>query len=312
MENIKVLTPCSSANLGSGFDVFGLALKLFSDTLTVELVEEGITVEVTGLEAGEIPSNLDRNTAGLVAKKLLLGRKVGAKIRITKGIPIGKGLGSSGASAAACVFALNNILDLGLSKNEQVTIAAMGEFASAGAIHADNVAASLLGGFVIVQYLSPSFKTIRLDPPLNLEVALALPLIETPDNKTAVAREILPKHVSFKDAISNAGNSALLVAGLHLGDVEMIGQGMNDLIVEPFRKKLIPGYDNIKKAALSAGASGVAISGAGPSIIAVLDSTLISADNVAAAMKESFQDLDIACEVFCSSPSFKGTINISD
>jgi homoserine kinase len=310
MKKIKVKAPCSSANLGSGFDVFGLALEMFHDTLTAELTDKDITVEVTGLGAKEIPTDLDRNTAGLVAKILIADRKVGVKLLLEKGIPLKLGLGSSGASAAACAVALNELLNLRLSTNEVIKTAAMGEVAAAGAGHADNVAASVLGGFTIVQTLGKNLVAVRLDPPRNLEVALALPYIKTPENKTAEARAVLPKSVDFGDAVANAGNAASLVAGFHLGDVEMIGHGMTDLIVEPARKQLIPGFDNVKKVALKAGAAGVAISGAGPAVIAIVDSAKYSAANLASTMKEAFNAEGIHCEACCTKPSFSGVVKI--
>ena len=310
MQSIKVRSPCSSANLGSGFDSFGLALEAFHDTLTLELTDEEIRIEVTGVEAENIPTNIEKNTAGLVAKKLLQDRDISVKIHLHKGIPLRMGLGSSGASAAACAYGLNKLLDLGLSKNDIIKWAAVGEAAAAGASHADNVAASVLGGFTIVRTEGDSLAAVRLDPPPNLEVALALPHVKTPKNKTAAARAVLPRFVPFKDAISNIQNAASLVAGFHIGDVEMIGRGMTDMIVEPFRKKLIPGYESVKKAALDAGAAGVAISGAGPGIIAIVDSTRTLTEDVADAMGEAFRDEGIECETCCSKPSLRGTERI--
>jgi homoserine kinase len=310
MKKIKIEAPCSSANLGSGFDVFGLALEAFHDTLTAELTDKGITVKVTGLGAERIPTDLDRNTAGLVAKVLAADRGVGVRILVEKGIPLKLGLGSSGASAAACAVALNELLGLGMSKNEIVKTAAMGEVAAAGAGHADNVAASVLGGFTMVQAWGEELVAVRLDPPHNLEVALALPRIETPENKTAMARAVLPKSVGFGDAVANARNAASLVAGFHLGSVEMIGRGMTDLIVEPARKRLIHGFDTVKKAALKVGAVGVAISGAGPAVIAIVDSAKFSTANVASAMKEAFESEGIQCEACCTRPSINGTVKV--
>jgi len=310
MQSIKVRSPCSSANLGSGFDSFGLALEAFFDTLTVKLIDEEIRLKITGVGAENIPTSIEKNTAGLVAKRLLRNRDVGVEIQIHKGIPLRMGLGSSGASAAACAFALNELLDLRLSTNEIIQLAAAGEAAAAETGHADNVAASILGGFTIVRTFGDSLIAVRLDPPPNLEVALALPQIKTPENKTAAARAVLPRLVQFKHAVSTIQNAAFLVAGFHIGDVEMIGQGMTDKIVEPFRKKLIPGYEDVKKAALDAGAAGVAISGAGPGIIAIVDSMKVSAEDVAHAMGEAFRDEGVECETYCSKPSLRGTERI--
>lgn len=310
LDRVRVIAPCSSANLGSGFDVFGLALEAFYDTLTAELTDNDIKVEVSGLGAEKIPTDPSRNTAGLVAKNLLAGRGLGVNIGLEKGIPSRMGLGSSGASAAACAVALNHLLGLGLVRDELVRLAALGEVAAAGASHADNVAASVLGGFTIVRAHEEWFKVVRLDPPPNLEVALAMPSVETPQNKTAKSRAILPKSVAFNDAVTNVKNAALVVAGFHLGDIDMIGRGMTDALVEPARMRLIPNYLETKKAAYAAGASGVAISGAGPAVIAVVDADKVSAGTVASAMKNAFLEGGIRCEGLCSRPSVKGTVKI--
>jgi len=311
MERVKVVSPCSTANLGSGFDVFGLALEAFHDTLTAELAEGGVAIEVAGLEAENIPSDAQKNTAGVVASELLKNRNLGVRIRVEKGVPMRMGLGSSGASAAASAVALNHLLGLQLSQTELVQVAAKGEIASSGAAHADNVAACILGGFVIVQAYGEQFSVARLDPPLNLEVALAMPLIETPKNKTAAARAILPKSVALHDAVYNVGNAASVVAGFHLGDVEMIGRGMHDRLVEPARCKLIPNYGAVRKNALEAGASGVAISGAGPSMVAVVDKAKASAQDVADSMRDAFLAVGVECRTCCSKPSTKGTVRVS-
>jgi len=310
MKRVKIAAPCSSANLGSGFDTFGLALEAFHDTLTAELTDKDIIIKYAGLGAEGIPTDPERNTAGLVAKTLVADQKVGVKLHVEKGIPLKMGLGSSGASAAACAVALNELLNLELSKNEIIKYAAMGEVAAAGAGHADNVAASVLGGFSIVQVWGEKIVGVRLDPPRNLEVALALPRIETPENKTAKARAVLPKMVDFRNAMSNTHNAASVVAGFHFGDVEMIGRGMTDLIVEPARKQLIPGFDAVKKAALRTGAAGATISGAGPAVIAIVDSTKNKASNVASAMKEAFERGGIRCEALCTKPSLSGAVKV--
>lgn len=310
MDRIKVMSPCSSANLGSGFDVFGLALEVFHDTLSAEITDGSTTVEVAGLDADKIPTDLDRNSGGLVAKRLIEGHDIGVKIKIEKGIPLKMGLGSSGASAAACAVALDFLLHLDLSQDELVTAAAVGETAAAGASHADNVAASILGGFAMVQARGDSLQAVRLDPPPSLEVALAMPLIETPEGKTAMARAILPKSVPFENAISNVRNAASIVAGFHLGDVDMIGRGMEDVIVEPARMRLIPNYEAVKKAALGSGASGVAISGAGPAVIAIVDDAKVSAVDVAGAMRDAFLGAGVQCESCCSRPSSEGTVKV--
>ncbi|MEM3061539.1 MAG: homoserine kinase, partial [Candidatus Bathyarchaeia archaeon] len=164
---VKVLSPSTIANLGPGFDVFGLAVNAFYDEVIVEISSSpSIEICVNGIDSSIVPKNPSKNTAGLVAMNLLerIGSKNGLKIFIKKGIPVGKGLGSSAACAVACALALNKLFGLDLSKNELIALAAEGEKASAGVPHADNVAAATLGGFTVLNSYDP-LNAIRIDPP---------------------------------------------------------------------------------------------------------------------------------------------------
>ena len=263
-KSVKVRTPSSTANLGPGFDVFGLALDAFYDEVTVSRIEKGIVITTQD----DIPVKIDQNTAGLVAKAMKKKFKIsgGIEIKIKKNIPPGFGLGSSAASAAACAVGINKLYNLKLSPNELVSYAGIGEKASAGSIHYDNVAASVLGGFVIVN--SNPLNVVRVDAPNDLVLCIAVPEIKVPKKKTKVSRSVIPKVVKLSDAVVNLANATNVVAGFLNNDSKLIGESVKDIIVEPARKHMIPGFNIVKKNALRAGAFGVTISGAGPSVIA--------------------------------------------
>ena len=282
MRSITIRAPSSTANLGPGFDVFGMALDAFSDTLTLEKADSGITVRGSG-----VPSSPDRNTAGMVAAAMIERFAIpgGVRMDIAKGVPVGLGMGSSAASAAAAAAAVNALYDLGLDRNTLVECAGIGERASAGVIHYDNVAASLLGGFVIVR--TDPLDVIRIDPPGGLVLCLGVPDIRTPQQKTQVSRGAVPKSVGMSEHTRNLANAAAMVSGFHAGDPAAIGSAVRDAIVEPARRHMIPGFDAVRDGALRAGALGVTISGAGPSVISFLSGT-DDADAVAAAMRAGF------------------------
>lgn len=310
VSSVMVTAPCTTANLGPGFDVFGLALDAFHDTVQIQSKsEEGVILEVAGADSRNVPRDPNLNSAGLVAKHLLsqLEDEVGVRIRLEKGIPVGKGLGSSAASAAATAVGLNRLLGLELTVNRLVEAAAQGEIASAGAPHADNVAASVLGGFTFVQSHAP-FSVAGFTLPRNLEVAIAIPEIPTLVNKTELARALLPESVPLGKIAQNIGGAASIVAGVLSGDVGLIGKGMVDAIVEPARARLVPGYAEVRQAALRAGAEGVAISGAGPSMIAIVDNRKLPAAPVAEAMNDAFESAGVECRALTSRPASGATI----
>jgi len=304
-SSVTVTAPCTTANLGPGFDVFGLALDAFHDTVQIWSASVGaVMLEVAGAESWNVPKDPDLNSAGLVAKHLLsqIEARVGVRIRLEKKIPVGKGLGSSAASAAATAVGLNRLLGLELAVNELVEAAAQGEIASAGAPHADNVAAAILGGFTFVQSYAP-LSVAGFTPPRGLEVAIAVPQIPTPLNKTELARAVLPDNVALGKIAQNVGGAASIVAGVLSEDIGLIGKGMVDTIVEPARAKLVPGYGEVRRAALKAGAEGVAISGAGPSMIAIVNCARVSAAAVAEAMKQAFESAGVECRALTSRPA---------
>jgi len=298
VKTVTVRAPCSTANLGPGFDVFGLALDAFYDEVTVTKKGKGITI----VSLDNIPLKPEENTAGLVAKAMKKKKKLsgGIEIKIKKNVPPGFGMGSSAASAAACAIAINKLYNLKLNQNQLVSYAGIGEKASAGSIHYDNVAASALGGFVIVD--SNPLSVVRIEAPKDLILCVAVPQIKVPKRKTKISRSVIPKTVKLSDSITNLANAANIVAGFLNKDSSLIGKSVEDVIVVPARKHMIPGYNNVKNNALRAGAIGVTISGAGPSIISFA-SKKQNLTKIGAAMKKGFKSAKVDCDIVICKPS---------
>lgn len=279
---LTVRAPATSANLGSGFDVFGVALETPADIVRVERARE-TTISVTGAGSEFIPEDPEGNTVGAVAKAL----DAPARIEIDKGVRPASGLGSSASSAAAAAVALNELYDRGHSREELVPIAAEGEALVSGEAHSDNVAPSLLGGFTIVT----DDGVTQVDTSVPLVACLPETAVSTRD-----ARGVVPDEAALEDVVSTVGNAATLAVGMTRNDPELVGRGMNDDIVTPKRTALIDGYDDVRDAALEAGATGVTVSGAGPGILAVCDRS--SRRAVAGAMIDAFDDNDIESRAY--------------
>ncbi|MDC0523322.1 homoserine kinase [Nitrosopumilus sp.] len=303
VSKITVRAPSSTANLGPGFDTFGLAIDAFYDEITLTKTKNGITI----ITDDNIPTNPENNTAGLVVKnmKKKLKIKSGVEIQIKKGIPAGFGMGSSAGSAAATAVAFGKLFKIKLNSNQLVEFAGFGEKASAGTIHYDNVAASLLGGFVIVK--TNPLNVITIDSPMNLRMCVAVPKIDVPKKKTKISRGVIPKKVKLVDAVLNLSNASAIVAGFMKKDPELIGNSIKDVIVEPARQHMIPGYQKVKQNALKAGAYGVTISGAGPSVIAFSKNSF-DLKKISNAMSRGFKTANIECQTIICKPS-KGAIH---
>lgn len=295
---------CSTANLGSGYDVFGLALDKYSDTVKVRTTQSrDIRIVVTGPYGRNLPREPSRNSAGPPATSLLKRGRVrkGVTISITKRIPPGLGLGSSGATAVATTKALDHLLDLRLSQDELLRIASLGEKAVSGTAHADNVSASLLGGFTIV-YDNP-FRVTCLKPPARLTAVVVIPQVNSVRNKTRQARSLIPKKVETQKAVMNVGRASAIVAGFASDNIEMIGAGMRDEIAEPYRQDMIPGFPDAKRLGLEAGAAGVSVSGAGPSLIALFDNLRRDSGRIGRAMVTGFAHNKIRSTWFATRPA---------
>ena len=234
LNEIIVKVPATSANIGPGFDVFGLALEKPNDKVTIVKTTTGVKIQIVGFSAETISTVPEKNTAGVVANLMLqkFSLRTGLSIAIEKGIWPGKGLGSSAASAAAVAYGLNQMFDLELNNEQLVQFAAKGEVASAGYEHADNVSAAICGDFVIVKSYNP-LEIVCLRAPSGMECCVAFPHINTIARKTEKARLVLPKTVSLEKLIYNIGQAAAMASGFATGNVELIGKSMNDSIIEP-------------------------------------------------------------------------------
>jgi homoserine kinase len=279
---VTVRAPATSANLGSGFDVFGAALTRPADVVTVEKAAE-TTIEVTGVGAQYIPEDPEKNTVGAVVEAL----DAPARIHIDKGVRPASGLGSSAASAAGAAVALNRLYDRGLSRSELVPIAAEGEAVVSGVAHSDNVAPSILGGFTV----TTTDETHSVDAAIPIVVCLPDVAVSTRD-----ARRVVPETASMDALVETVGNAATLAIGMCRSDPDLVGAGMSDPIVTPERARLITGYDDVRRAAFDAGAAGVTVSGAGPAIISVCRDGDRRA--VAAAMLDAFADAGIDARAY--------------
>ena len=298
VSSVVVRAPSSTANLGPGFDVFGLALDAFYDEVRLEKSDHGIKIQSSDV----IPLIPEKNSAGLVVKEMTKKFRIksGVILKIKKGVPAGFGMGSSAASAAAAAVAFDALFNLNLDSNTLVKFAGMGERASAGSVHYDNVAASTLGGFVIVR--TDPFDIIKIEPPKELVLCVAIPKLDVPMKKTQISRSVLPKQVKLSDSVRNLSNAAAIVAGFMKKDVELIGNSIKDIIIEPARQHLIPGFNQVKENALHAGALGVTISGAGPSIIA-FTSRSSNPKKICNAMEKGFMSAKTKCNTVICRPS---------
>lgn len=296
MNQIRVEAPASSANLGPGFDVFALALDRPRDSVRLRIDGRSRAgraavrmVKVSGLD---VPRSEAENGACIVCQEMAseLGIKREITVELDKRVPIGVGMGSSGASAAAAAVAMNELLGLGLTPDELVFYAGKGEAVTSGSPHYDNVSASILGGFVVTRAgRGERPASVRFDAPPGLALCVATPVVKLPRRKTEYARSLLPESVPLDVLVSNVANAALMVSGFAKKDIKLIGGGMTDKAVEQARKSMIPGYDDVRSKALAAGAAGVCISGAGPSMLALADRRRSNPEKVLGAMLGAFR-----------------------
>ena len=288
-KTIKVFAPATVANVACGFDILGFALDSPGDELLLCLNDKpGIRIR-NNTKYSSIPVEAQKNTAGIAVEAYLqyLGLTQGVEISIEKKIKPGSGIGSSSASAAGAVWGLNELLGRPLEPEQLVELAMQGEKAASGAAHADNVGPALLGGFVLIRRYDP-LDIVRLPYPKELYCTIIHPQIEL---RTEDARRILRKDISLKDATRQWGNIAGLVAGLFREDYALIGRSLEDVIIEPVRSILIPGYHEAKRQAMEAGALGCSISGSGPSLFALSKQgpTAIKAGQAMAAVFDAMQ-----------------------
>ena len=288
MKEVKVFAPATIANLVCGFDILGMAINSPYDEMTLSLKDEpGICIKHT--DEYNLPEAAEKNVAGVSLQALMDDYKkpVGFNLTIHKNIKPGSGLGSSAASAAGAVVAANHLLGNIFSKEDLVRFAMNGEKLAGGVKHADNVSPCIYGGVTLVRSIFP-LDIIPLNSP-DLFVTIVHPQIEV---RTSDSRQILRKEVLLKDAIKQWGNIGGLITGFMKNDCELIGRSLEDVIVEPVRSILIPGFDEVKSKCKNAGALGGGISGSGPSIF-MLSKEEETANKVEAIMKEIYEKIGV-------------------
>ncbi len=295
MDEVRVLSPATVSNVVCGFDCLGFALAEPCDEMTVRKIDER-AIRIINRDEYDLPTNPAKNVAGVALQALMDAAqlKFGFEVEITKHIKPGSGIGSSSASSCGAVVAANKLIGDRFSNLELVRFAMEGEFLASGSRHADNAAPCIYGGFTLVRSTEP-LDIVSIDfPPMFATVIH--PQIEI---KTADARAILPKDVPLKDAVRNWSNLGAFVAALVKGDYELLSRSMEDTIVEPVRKTLIPKFDEVKTTSLNAGALGGGISGSGPSIF-MLSKSREDAENVKSAMSDIYATTDIGYNIYVS------------
>lgn len=305
----EAFAPATVANLGVGYDILGMALTGMGDRATVEFQDspEIVFTEITG-DDGILPRDPEQNVASVSARAFLdhMGEKRGIQIRLSKGLPLSSGLGSSAASAVVTVVALNKLFGEPFSREELLQFCLEGEALVSG-YHADNVAPCLLGGITLVSGITVD--AIRpLPVPHNLHLALVTPEVAIP---TASARAVMPNDVSLKTLIFQTGKVAKLVDALHRGDLLALAEAIDvDKVAEPARAHLIPGLAKARQAAKNAGGLAVFIGGAGPTLCVVCDDQGL-AKRVVLALGQIYCELDIACHAYATRVDGQGSIILS-
>jgi len=300
-KEIIVKAPATVANLVCGFDILGLALSEPADIMELKLTDKpGVVIH--NRDSFNLPTDPTLNVAGVVLLAALekAGSALGFELTIEKHIKPGSGIGSSAASAAGAAAGANHLLGNIFSTNEIVQLAMNGEKLASGVKHADNIAPCILGGVSLIRSIMP-LDIISIPSP-DLHVTVVHPQIEV---RTSDARQILRQQVLLRDAIKQWGNIAGLVTGFLKNDLDLIGRSLEDVIIEPVRSILIPGFDELKQGCREAGALGGGISGSGPSVF-MLSKDHATAVEVEKVMKHIYEKLGIAYHTYVTMINQKG------
>ena len=302
MKEIKIFSPASIANLSCGFDILGVCLNDIGDEIVVRKTKEkGIKIlKVTGQK---LTLDVNKNVAGVSALALLKETNVdcGFEIEIHKGIKPGSGIGSSAASSAGSVFAINQLIGKPYSSKELIKFALEGEKIASGAAHADNVSAVLLGGFVFVRD-SLNFDIFKLNTPIDLAFTILHPQIEV---KTSESRALVQRPVTLDKLIKQSANLGAFISGLYKEDYNLISRSIKDVVIEPIRSILIPEFEKLKEISLSNNALGFGISGSGPSVFA-MSKGLVNAKKIGDLLKEKYRELGFLFDIHTSTVNEKG------
>lgn len=304
MKSIKASAPATVANVSCGFDIFGFAVEAPADEVVVTLSNTpGVVITAIEGDEGRLPREAQRNTSGVAVIEFLkaIGSNQGAEIILKKNLPLGSGMGSSAASSVAALVAINHLHNNPLTREQLLPFAMEAERIACGSAHADNVAPSLMGGFVLIRGYDPLDVT-KIPTPANLYCTLVHPHLEL---KTEDSRRVLKPSISMKDAVTQWGNIAGLVVGLMKPDYGLITRSLKDVVAEPIRSVLIPGFDLIKEEAIKCGALGCGISGSGPTIFSISTDPEI-ARNVGKVIQQQFATFKLNSDVFVSKVNEEG------
>ncbi|NNJ82730.1 MAG: homoserine kinase [Flavobacteriaceae bacterium] len=308
MDQIRIFSPATVANVSCGYDAMAFALDTLGDEMVIIKNDSGQVV-ITRVDGAELPFETNKNSAGVVASQMLTdaGSPFGVDIEIIKKYKPGSGLGSSAASSSGTAFAVNKFLDGKYSKLELLQFARLGEEVACGSPIADNVAAALYGGFVLIRSYDP-LDIISIPTPSELVVTVIHPQIEV---NTEDARKILPEQIPMKTAIAQWSNVGGLISGLHTADFDLIGRSLTDHVAEPHRKIFIPHFDQLKDNAMASGALGAGISGSGPSVFALSKGEDL-AQKVASAWDEIYKNSGIDYKIYVSKINKNGVQILND
>lgn len=302
MNEIKIFSPATVANVACGFDVLGFCLDHVGDEMVIRKTDKK-GIFITKSVGFDLPMEAELNVAGVSALAMYEASNpdCGFEIEIYKRIKPGSGIGSSAASAVGSVFGMNELLGRPYNKTELTEFAIKGEALASQCEHADNLAPAMFGGFTLVKSVSP-LEILEIPVPNNLYATIVHPQIEI---KTSEARAILPKDVKLQDAITQWSNFGSLIHGLHTSDYELIKRSLHDAIIEPHRSKLIPLYSKVKHEVLNAGALGTGISGSGPSIF-TLSEGVENAKRVEHVINKVYSNSTLEFDTFVSKISTSG------
>lgn len=301
MKSITVKCPASLSNLVCGYDIFGMAVEAPCDILELSITD-GNGISIQHKDDYGLSTDPKKNIAGVALQSMIDHLQLNGhfKIIIEKKIKPGSGIGSSAASAAGIVVAANILLDLQLSHQQLLTFAMDGEMIASGSRHADNLAPLIYGGLTLIRD-ADVFDIIAIASP-HLFITILHPQIEI---KTSYAREILPKEIPLKDAVKQWANTAGMIAGFLQNDYALMSRSMQDHIVEPVRSKLIPSYNEVKKAAMLCGALGGGISGSGPSMF-MFSKNENTATDIEKAMQNVYDHTGIEYKTYVTRINKKG------
>jgi homoserine kinase len=309
MKAVTAFAPATVANVSCGFDILGFAIGEMGDRVRVALSDHaGLRVVSIVGDGGRLPLEPEKNTCTVAIQAFLdrLNSDQGLDIALIKGLPLGSGMGSSAASAAAALMAVNELMGRPFTKSELVPFAMEAERIACGAAHADNVAPSILGGFVLIRDYAP-LDIVKLPVPEGLYTTLIHPHIEL---RTADSRSVLRRQISLQDAVVQSGNIAGLISALYTSDLKLLGRSLKDVIAEPYRALLIPGFYELREAIQKVGALGSGISGSGPTLFVLSESQEI-AESAAKKAEEVYAAIGLGVDISVADVNSVGAYVVS-